>query len=314
MDNRYNLHEIKNKVVLLSALDWGMGHTTRCVHLIHTLFAANNKVIFAGNVKQCDFLKKDFPEMECVHLDGYNVFLNSKNNTYAQLAKQFIKLKKAIKRERDWLKKFVANHKIDCIISDNRYGFYHPSITSVLLTHQLNLQIPFFKRLANKWLAKAIEKFDACWVPDTADHALSGELSKRKLKIPTHFIGPLCRFKALTAEKKYDFLVILSGPEPEKSNFLTYILNEFSEPCPPARVAFVGAHLTNYDSFQNPSTVELELLIAKSDIVISRAGYTTIMEMVYLNKKAHLYPTKGQYEQEYLAKTLKHPQIKFISL
>lgn len=312
MDNRYNLHEIKNKVVLLSALDWGMGHTARCVHIIKILFSLNNKLVFAGNEKQCDFLKKDFPEMECVHLAGYNISLNSKKNTYVQLAKQFGQLKRVMKCERKWLENFVANREIDYIVSDNRYGFYHPSVTSVLLTHQLNLQIPFFMRLANGWLTKSIERFDACWVPDTADHALSGELSKRKLNIPTHFIGHLCRFKALTSEKEYDFLVILSGPEPERSNFLNDMLNEFSEPCSKGCVAFVGAHLSNFDSFQNPSTAELELLIAKSDIIISRAGYTTIMEMVCLNKKARLYPTKGQYEQEYLAKTIKHQQIEFV--
>jgi len=38
--------------------------------------------------------------------------------------------------------------------------------------------------------------------------------------------------------------------------------------------------------------------------VISRSGYTTIMDLAVLEKKAYFIPTPGQNEQEYLAKRL----------
>ncbi len=50
---------------------------------------------------------------------------------------------------------------------------------------------------------------------------------------------------------------------------------------------------------------ELEKAINESEIVISRSGYTTIMDLAVLEKKAFFIPTPGQYEQEYLAKRLK---------
>ena len=40
-------------------------------------------------------------------------------------------------------------------------------------------------------------------------------------------------------------------------------------------------------------------------IIISRAGYSTIMDLVKLQKSALLVPTPGQTEQEYLAAFLK---------
>ncbi len=48
----------------------------------------------------------------------------------------------------------------------------------------------------------------------------------------------------------------------------------------------------------------LEKTINESALVISRSGYTTIMDLAKLNKKAFFIPTPGQFEQEYLAKRL----------
>ena len=48
----------------------------------------------------------------------------------------------------------------------------------------------------------------------------------------------------------------------------------------------------------------LEKTINESEIVVSRSGYTTIMDLAILGKKAFFIPTPGQYEQEYLAERL----------
>ena len=76
---------IKNSVVLIAALDWGMGHTTRCVSIIRDLLENNNQVVFAGDEKQVTFIKSDFPGIKVESLAGYKVQLDSEKDTYLQL-------------------------------------------------------------------------------------------------------------------------------------------------------------------------------------------------------------------------------------
>ena len=303
--------DISNKRVLIAALDWGMGHTTRCFSIIRVLMGRDNELIFAGDVNQIQFIRKEFPSIRIEKLDGYKILLDSNKNTYSQLARQRSKVQKAIRKETKWLNRYLNENKVDVVISDNRYGFYSVEIPSILITHQLNLQVPNFKFFANYLIKKYVQRFSAVWVPDDAQRTLTGELSNQKLNIPIHFIGVLNRFKQVKAEKKYDYLVILTGPEPERTNFLEYAKEEMLNLGVTA--AFVGAHVDGFDSFFYPTTAELETLIAQSNCVFSRAGYTTIMEMVGLDKKAFLFPTRGQYEQEYLAKHIKHPQLQFFN-
>jgi len=56
--------------------------------------------------------------------------------------------------------------------------------------------------------------------------------------------------------------------------------------------------------YNHLSTNELNEEIERADWVISRSGYSTIMELAKLQKKSILIPTPGQTEQEYLAKFL----------
>ncbi|MEO6706954.1 MAG: glycosyltransferase, partial [Ginsengibacter sp.] len=57
--------------------------------------------------------------------------------------------------------------------------------------------------------------------------------------------------------------------------------------------------------------MELNVLMQQSRIIISRSGYTTVMDLATLRKKAILIPTPGQTEQEYLAKYLFQKQYFF---
>ena len=113
---------LTNKRILIAALDWGMGHTTRLVSLLRQLKNQQNQLIFAGNQAQNQFIKAEFPEIELADLSGYEIQLDSKKSTYWQLFQQGFQFKKAMKAEKKWLTKFVADNKVDLIISDNRYG------------------------------------------------------------------------------------------------------------------------------------------------------------------------------------------------
>jgi len=311
---------ISNKKILISPLDWGMGHTTRCVGLIKTLLSNSNEIIFAGNNLQIQFITREFPDVKTIFLEGYNISLDSKKSTYWQVFSQINKISKALKHEQEFAEKISIEEKIDIIISDNRYGFYSKNSTNILITHQLNLQIPKWKSTANKKLKQLIEKFDICWIPDSVSKPICCELTNANLSIPKIHIGHLSRFNKGNAVPlswgeglgvRYENLAIISGPEPERSRFAKNLIAYLKKQTGKTAIVGIGGKESSIDFFENPSTQELEHLIHQSETIISRAGYTTIMEMISLEKKAILIPTPGQYEQEYLAEMIKSDWIIF---
>jgi uncharacterized protein (TIGR00661 family) len=270
-----------------------------------------------GNKIQNKFILNEFPEIKTELLDGYNITLSSKKSTYLQILKQAIKIQKSIKAENLWLSDYCKTNTIDIIISDNRYGFYNSETESIFISHQIQIEVPLFKKLTNKKLSKYINNFNCCWIPDDKKLNLSGNLSNTiLLKIPFIHIGILSRFSKKDTPTIYDYLFVISGPNPENSIFLKQV-EEFIK-LSNLKFSIVSTLKSNSDSenityFLNPSTSELNELINQSKCVISKSGYTTIMELVALNKKAFLIPTKGQFEQEYLAKHVKNNHITFAS-
>jgi uncharacterized protein (TIGR00661 family) len=304
----YKATQIKNASILLSALDWGFGHTTRSLVLIQKLIQQNNTIHFAGNQRQIDFIRQEIPSIHTHHLPGYNIVLSSKKGTYSQMVLQAPKLLTAIKREAKWVKNICEKETIDLIISDNRYGFRHANIPSILLTHQISLQIPLGKNIVNFFLKKQIEKFSCCWVPDYENHQLSGALSEGNLSIPKYFIGPLSRFN-LTKQPPYqfDYLFLISGPKPSSDYFLEAAIALINENKLNAMIAIpykIDNSVKNKDIkiTCQPNTKQLESLLLKSKTVVARSGYTTIMDLIPSEKSFFLAPTKRQYEQIYLYK------------
>ena len=209
-----------------------------------------------------------------------------------------------IKRERQWLHDLLSNHHVDVIVSDSRFGFTHPASYSIFLTHQLRIKSPFGKWIDStlqKWNLSFINKFNECWVVDfDGKNNLAGELSHPKNfpSIPTKYIGALSRFRhSETAEGPLDLLVILSGPEPQRSIFEKLMLENLGD--------FEGT----FSFAKNFAGTELEKKMRSARLIISRTGYTTVMDIVAMKKKSVLIPTPGQSEQEYLGKYLTEKRI-----
>jgi uncharacterized protein (TIGR00661 family) len=269
------------------------------------LIKANNQIIFAGNEDQINIVKNDFPNLCFEFLEGYNVKLDSTKSTYIQLFKQSRRINRIIRSERSKASQLAARHKVDIILSDNRYGFYSDMTLNVFLTHQLSPPVPYFKKLVKKKIATWVNKFNLCWIIDDKHQPICKDLNQNKLDIPIYHIGWLSRFKGKDETIKYEYLVIASGAQPERNRFkreLIFLLNN---------TVHSFAVVDNFNDldeaenyFINPSTEMLEKLINSSRTVITRCGYTSIMELAHMKKKAILVPTKGQYEQEYLAKHL----------
>ena len=311
----------KKPVVLIAPLDWGLGHATRCIPLINQFLAKGCDVIVAAEKATAALLKHEFQQLKIIPLHGYRVSY-SKNNRWLplKLFSQVPSILLSIYKEHAWLKKVVKKHAIDAVISDNRFGLYHAAVPCIYITHQLLIKTvnPFTENIISKIHRLFIKKYTACWIPDfEGGDNIAGALS-HPLQLPANviYLGGLSRFKKRgEVEKKYDLLVLISGPEPQRAIFENYLLSELKYfngtvllvrglPATPesdenasvsknrnARL-FIKNHL---------SSNELNIAIQQADLLISRSGYTTVMDLMKLGKKAILVPTPGQTEQEYLA-------------
>jgi uncharacterized protein (TIGR00661 family) len=220
----------------------------------------------------------------------------------------------AILQEKKTIRQWIDEYDIAGIISDNRLGVYSKKIPSVFITHQLNVLTGNTTWISSKVHQHIIKKFNQCWIPDVETKPnLSGKLGH--LENPEEnikYIGPLSRLHRKPTDKKYDLMVILSGPEPQRGMLEAQLIQEMEHF--KGKVVFIKGKIepeqkieqignVTYYNFMN--TEELENTFNESEIVLCRSGYTTIMDLAQLGKKAFFIPTPGQYEQEYLAKKLK---------
>lgn len=321
-DANFNIPGNKPRV-LIAPLDWGLGHATRCIPVISALIKQHCTVIVAAEGQVKFLLQKEFPGLQFIELKGYRVhYSRSKFWMPVKLLFQLPAIFYRIYAENRWLKKILNEHNIDAVISDNRMGLHHKKIPSVYITHQLTIKTgsKFTERIAQKIHYHYIKKFSACWVPDNEGKVnLAGALSHPDVlpKSPVSYLGPLSRFERTTAANKYDLCIILSGPEPQRTVFEKIILSDIGNV--QKKIFLVrGLPQETQDLKLNNAAIEiknhlpakeLSIIIQQSDMIISRCGYSTVMDLVKLQKKAILVPTPGQTEQEYLAGYLSEQKL-----
>jgi len=315
---------LTGKKLLVAPLDWGLGHATRCVPVIRNLIDHNCQVWLAAEGAQEKLLREEFPGLPFLPLKGYRIRY-SKAGLTGKLLLQIPSILRSIKEENNWLKEQVSKYKFEAVISDNRYGLYHEEIQSTFITHQLCIKSSLGKwseGILQKWNYKLIRHFNECWIPDEEGENNFGGVLSHPDKLPAisvKYIGPLSRFAKINVEEiKGHLLLILSGPEPQRTILENKIIDQIVNYDGTATVVrglpternIVPS--TNTIHFYNHlSSEELNKEAMKAEFVISRSGYSTIMDMAALQKKCIFIPTPGQTEQEYLADYLMKKRFAF---
>ncbi|MCR9229191.1 MAG: glycosyltransferase [Flavobacteriaceae bacterium] len=309
-----------SKRILIAPLNWGLGHATRCIPIIDELVRRGHRPYIASDGVALSLLKKEFPELPAFELPSYKI-------SYAEKAKNFKikmiwdspKVLKAMAKEKKAVKRLVKEHGLDGIISDNRLGAHYKKVPCVFMTHQLNVLSGNTTWMSSKAHQKIIKKFDACWVPDVeAKPNLTGKLGHlKKSKLNIVYLGPLSRFEKRQFAITNDLMVLLSGPEPQRTMLEEKLLSELQQF--EGNILFVKGKIEDeqvIEEIQTPkgkirhynfmTSAELETALNQSDKILCRSGYTTVMDLAKLEKKAFFIPTPGQYEQEYLAKRMQN--------
>ncbi len=301
--------------ILVAPLNWGLGHATRCIPIVHALAQSGFNPILASDGNALELLRKEFPHLQTLELPSYHIEYakNGADFKWKMLA-NVPHIIDAMLAEKRLVKQWVKDYDLSGIISDNRLGVRSKKIPSVFLTHQLNVMTGNTTWLSSKMHRYIINQYVECWVPDFAKKPnLSGKLGHvKKPDDKIRYIGPLSRLRKLQVPKKFDLMVLLSGPEPQRGmleGVLRDQLQDFdgevvfiSGKVDPKQKKEVIGRMTHYNFM---ATDQLELAMNASEKILCRPGYTTVMDLAKLGKKAFFIPTPGQYEQEYLARKLK---------
>ena len=317
---------LQKKKILVCPLDWGLGHAARMVPVIEMIEKKGASAIIAADNSPAEFLKQRFPKNTFVKLTGYSPEYPANGDMAMVMIKSLPEMLQQAQYSKKELYKIINNYNIDAVISDNRYELSISKIPSIFITHQLNIQTsgwqtivkPIIDSLINYYL----NKFNEIWIPDvTGGFRLSGNLSvSLKNKAKQFDVGLLSRFSLShihECKKSIDLLIIMSGPEPQRTILEELLLSQALETKLKTVILLAkpGEHIDkeikNVKLLSHLPDTEFSEIIQSAKIIISRPGYSTLMDLAVFNKQVIFIPTPGQTEQEYLAKRLLDEGIAF---
>ncbi len=271
----------------------------------------NNTVILGVTKSTRVIFDVEFPQLTKVEIEPYNITYSRFIPVMVKLMLDAPRILNVIKKEHRQLQHIIKDHNVDVVISDNRFGLYHPTVETVYMTHQLNIKAGILSLWVNKIHEHYMKKFSKIWVPDfeNARESLSGNLSRNTTLKNVNYIGPLSRLDPKTIKtESIDYLLLISGVEPQRTLFEELVCKQFEHSTqktvlirgtskPPETVLPQNMRVIDL-----PDAFELAHCIKNADSVICRSGYSTLMDLHVLSKhKIILIPTPGQSEQQYLA-------------
>lgn len=305
--------------ILICPLNWGLGHATRCVPIIQQLMIEGHELVMAADGFPLEFLRQEFPSLRFIELPSYSIAYSSGNSQISSMFFSIPNIIRGIVREHFWLKELLKTEPFDQVISDNRFGMWNKHIHSIYITHQLMVKMPRGLKMLESfvWLIHRcwINRYNECWIPDNKKNdGLSGDLS-HKYPLPKNakFIGIQSRFQNridIQPDSSFEVVAIVSGIEPQRTIFEKSLIEKYRNADYPTliisgqpQVGYPKTTIGNITLVTHLSDFEMASVFLGAKKILSRSGYSTIMDLSALNclYKAEFIPTPGQTEQEYLA-------------
>jgi len=318
------MSEYQKKRILFTILNWGLGHATRCIPLIKTL-TESHTVFFASTGRSLYLLQEEFPDLECFTSVDYNIRASRfKSLLIPSIGLQIPRILSRIFKEQRTIQKIVRERKIDVIVSDSCYGAFSDLVPTLFITHQLRFPLPKFLskiEVLSEWYnGYFFNKYQRIFVLDTKENInLTGKLS-HKGHLVHHdklvYLGILSSISPMVTKQDIDVFISVSGPEPARTFFEEKVLSQIEKvdgkivvtlgkPEISGQVTKIG----NASIYSFINRKKMTEYMNRAKLIVCRAGYSTIMELLSLRKKAILIPTPGQTEQEYLASHLKKQRL-----
>jgi len=303
--------------VIYSICSWGLGHATRSLPVIRKLQRENNELTIISHGRSLDLLKKELgSNIDYYDIRDYPMLLSAKPRQF--MAKSMIYWPMFIRNIQlgiSNVKKIIDKKKFDVIISDARYDMLNKNVPTFFISHQVRIMNPLRikiletgSELFNDFFFK---RFKGVIVPDFVEDNLSGDLSHDLKKInekKIHYIGVLSDFKKKKTKKDIDYLISITGPEPQRTILEKKLLFQVKDLDGNIAVTLGKTEerdditQENIQIFSFLTKDQRENLLNRSKLVISRSGYSTILDLAVIGTKALMTPTPGQIEQEYLSR------------
>jgi uncharacterized protein (TIGR00661 family) len=321
--------EAKPYKILIAPLNWGLGHATRMIPLVHEFLKFGCEVELASDGQAYELLKQEFPKLKIHRVPAYEIRYSKHRFLMLRLIVQVPAMFRGMRKEHKWLKVYCDINAPDLIISDDRFGMHHKSVPSYYVTHQINVIMPRYFKVLQPVVRfihqKIIENYQLCLIPDMEVHGLSGVLahSKATFNFPVKYVGVLSRFP--NAYKKYTgdipyILAVISGPEPQRTILETKLIERFEKGSQTVWIvsgkpdSVKQKQVGSVKLISHLPSEELFGLMKAVPVLICRSGYSTLMDLFEIGRKAIIIPTPGQTEQEYLAEYFaEHYEFKVIS-
>jgi len=306
--------------ILFGVFDWGIGHATRDIPLI-TALLKKNQVHIISTGRALKILREYFTD-RCLYHDVTSLYPPYTKTPFFKInfTVSIPKMLASLLHARKGTEKIISAEKFDIVISDCRYDTYDRPENSFFINHQLRFKTPLgAERSFEAFLAWRMKKYKYIIVPDYDKKNLSKRLSHNLRYISRDrikYIGIISHIKKLDTAQDIDFFFSLSGPEPQRTILQRKIIKQLESlqgkiviagGNPDDRSSSVSQNVEIYGYLKTP---QQENIMNRSKFIITRSGYTTVMEMAELDKKkALLIPTPGQSEQEYLANLYEKQKI-----
>ena len=306
--------------VLVSPLDWGLGHATRCIPVIKAYLAHGAEVELATCGSSAILYQTEFPDLVQHEIPSYGIrYPKHGSEMPLWLFRNLPRLSQVVEAEHQRIEQIVKERNIQVVLSDNRFGSYSTHAKSIYMTHQMRIAFPFplafLESFGIHWHLRQMKNFSEIWIPDFPEApGMAGTLSHvPHLPRPVKYVGLLSRFESpsVTETKDIDVLAILSGPEPMRTILEHQVLDTLSQISGNHAVilGIPGASLKeakrgNISLYSHLETADFARMVARAQTVLARPGYSTVMDMARLGANCIFVPTPGQTEQLYLGTSL----------
>ncbi|MFH1591436.1 MAG: glycosyltransferase family protein [archaeon] len=299
----------------------GLGHATRSLPLIRGALERGHEVSIISNFRSLAFLKNELGNKikRYFRLHDYSFASKLFSNKKVSMQKFILNLPlflKEYKTEHDSFIRMQKRYKFECIITDTRFGIFDRKTPSYLLSHHIRNKIKGLARVS-EMLSEIpyfalMSRFRKILIPDFRKGDIAGSYThgfKFLSKDDVSYLGVLSMIQKRKVKEDIDYFFTVSGPEPQRTVFEKKVLACLPKlegkrvvvtlGKPEVKKTIRKGHTTIFSFLDNKKQEEM---MNRAKLVVTRSGYTTVMELAELGKKALLIPTKGQEEQEYLAK------------
>ena len=297
----------------------GIGHATRSSPIISKLMSEGHEVVLISYSRAAELLRREFPEAKMYEIPDFPI-------EYPREAHQFIpyffthanKIARFMIKSHKVFLRIHEREKFDLIISDSRFDIFHRNVPSYLIIHQLRIMVPMASiRFGTEIYTRYISRFfNKLIVPDFQENSLSGRMSHGMRLIEREkieYVGPLSQFRKRDLPRDLDVLISISGPEPQRTIFEERVMSSLDSINGNVAVTLGRPEREGERARENVyhflTREDREVLMNRAKLLISRSGYSTIMDLYVVGGKAMFVPTPGQPEQEYLARYLEERGI-----